>query len=106
MRLWDCLTGAVRAAYGASSAAAPEGGGASDALATPLAVAFSADGAALAAGYPRGDLVLFDVSRPGRDAEAAAVCCRPLKKKRRSKGEKQQQQQQQPTAMPGVGGIR
>ena len=90
-RLWDCLTGSVRATYAASSAVAPEGRGATDAVAAPLAVAFSPDGKALAAGYPRGDLVLFDMSRPSGSGgtELAWQHCRSAPrrgKKRRRRG--------------------
>jgi hypothetical protein len=39
--------------------------------------------------------VLFDVTRPGRESEAAAVCCRPLKKKRRRKGTKEDREEEE-----------
>jgi hypothetical protein len=99
-RLWDCLTGEIRATYAASSSVAPEGGGATDAVAAPLALAFSPDGRALAAGFPRGDLVLFDTSRPSGTggSEAAWWRCRPHRRrkvKRRRRRRRQGQGQEE-----------
>ena len=60
-QLWDAWSGDLRAAYRADCADLDE-------LLPALSLAVSPDGAALALGFRRGELRLFDVGRPGRHA--------------------------------------